>query len=100
MLDSSFGSPRMPTDPPLELDGMPFAQEMWIKTVAENSAIRDLDYDLLLDYCKTYEEIEQLKADRALQEEGSVIYNGLSRMIESRSVLFAKQRRLLYPDEP
>lgn len=96
--DYSFGSPRLPTDPPLELDDMPAAQEAWIKLAGSNPAVRELDYDLVLMYaleCEFLARFERKLEQPGLAQGERLLYQQL---VKGKQALLQEMLEMFFPD--
>jgi hypothetical protein len=60
-----LGSPKLPTDPPTELDEKPYAQAAWIRIITANPNLTDLDLEMVLEFCGMVEELRQLESMRS-----------------------------------
>lgn len=97
---NTFGSPRLPTDPPLELSGMPAAQAAWIWLVTSNPALRDLDADLVREFCKLVEELGELQRMIKASDPESDIYLRLSDRLAGKKEFMRTLYRDMFPGDP
>ncbi|MBE3144406.1 MAG: hypothetical protein IMZ61_10855 [Planctomycetes bacterium] len=99
-MDSSFGSHRLPVDPPLELDGKPAALAAWRHLVGPNHALRELDYDIALDYCIMAEELQELEQMKAFCPPNSDQFWALDLRIDEKREFRHKLWLEMHPDAP
>lgn len=97
---NTLGSPKLPADPPLELDGMPAAQKVWIELVTFNPALRDLDFYHVLDYCIAAQQLARLdRAKKTLGPDGRGYDQLLDRMDVWREFMWELYRDMWPGDQ-
>jgi hypothetical protein len=91
--------PRLPVDPPPELDGDPLAQKVWIRLVGPNNELRDLDTDIVLIFCQMFPMLVQLESMRSHLEPNSDQESSLIDREIVQLSLMRKYFRSFYSDD-